>query len=65
MAQEVLNAAGGRERPKVANWMSWYGRTGQATVVPLGGSGVMGEPVGADVPAAVGNGSGESGQKNT
>lgn len=52
VAQEVLNAAGGRERPKVANWMSWYGRTGQAMVMPLGGAKVMREPTAAVTAAA-------------
>lgn len=37
LAQEVLNSEGGREAPKVANWMNWYGLRGQASVFALGG----------------------------
>ena len=37
MAQEILNAVGGREVPKVANWLVVYGLKGQAPVFSLGG----------------------------
>lgn len=37
LAQEVLNAVGGREAPKVANWTVFYGLRGQAPIFALGG----------------------------
>ncbi|CAO1628959.1 unnamed protein product [Jaminaea pallidilutea] len=36
LSQEILNSVGGREAPKVANWMHWYGLKGQAPVFSLG-----------------------------
>lgn len=36
LSQEILNSVGGREAPKVANWMHWYGMKGQAPVFSLG-----------------------------
>ncbi|CAO1625424.1 unnamed protein product [Parajaminaea phylloscopi] len=52
LAQEVLNAVGGREAPKVANWMNWYGLRGQAPVFALGGLQSVKAAAAADVVAA-------------
>lgn len=49
LAQETLNAVGGREAPKVANWMNWYGLKGQAPVLALGDLGSISS---ADVAAS-------------
>lgn len=37
LSQEVLNAVGGRETPKVANWLCWQGLRGAAPVFRIGG----------------------------
>lgn len=39
LSQEILNSVGGREAPKVANWLAFYGLKGQAPVFSLGGLG--------------------------
>lgn len=39
LSQEILNSVGGREQPKVDNWMVWYGLKGQAPVFRSGAGG--------------------------